>query len=184
MNGKYEHEENVTTIDTHSGLKLIVSGDSSGLIKLWNFKRQLIREIKFTEPISAVCFLNQDGDLVVGHKGKVSRILAKDYLPHKSLYEFPSREGFREFKKTQTLPIYEDFFFLLKQVQDEISLQNERYRRPVEKEEQNKALMSHLGTLFQDKPKFGMPMEQFKALLKKDDREPKLKDKRIIINAI
>lgn len=82
LNGNNEHEENVTTIDTHSGLKLIVSGDASGLIKLWNFKRQLIREIKFTEPISAVCFLNREGDLVVGHKGKVSKILAKDYLPH------------------------------------------------------------------------------------------------------
>ena len=58
MNGNYEHDEEVTTIDAHAGLKLLVSGDAGGLIKVWNFRRQLVREIKFGEPISAVCFLN------------------------------------------------------------------------------------------------------------------------------
>ena len=89
MNGFYEHDEKVTTIDTHYGLKLIVSGDVGGLIKIWNYRRQLIREIKFTEPISAVCFLNEQADLAVGHKGKISRIAAIDYLPDESLYELP-----------------------------------------------------------------------------------------------
>ena len=64
----------------------MASGDVSGLIKIWNYRRQLIREVKFTEPISAVTFLNTKGDLIVGHKGKLSRILAADYLPHKELY--------------------------------------------------------------------------------------------------
>ena len=44
--------------------------------------------------------------------------------------------------------------------------------------------MSHLDTLFKETPKYGMPMEQFKALLQKDDRVPKLRDKRIIVNAL
>ena len=51
-----EHEDKVTTIDVHYGKKLIATGDSEGLIKLWNYKKELIREVKFTEPISAVCF--------------------------------------------------------------------------------------------------------------------------------
>ena len=33
-------------------------------------------------------------------------------------------------------------------------------------------------------PKFGMPMEEFKALLNKDDRIPKLKDKRQVMQAM
>jgi len=90
LNGNIEHDNNVTSIDAHAGLKIIASGDVSGLIKIWNFRRQLIREIKFTEPISAVCFLNVRGDLIVGHKGKLSRILAQDYLPHESAYKFPT----------------------------------------------------------------------------------------------
>jgi len=92
MNGNYEHDDIVTSIDNHARYKIIASGDSSGLIKIWNFRRQLIREIKFTEPISAVCFLNARADLVVGHLGKLSRILAQDYLPHESLYKVPSQE--------------------------------------------------------------------------------------------
>jgi len=74
MNGLVEHDEEVTTIDLHCHLQLIVSGDIDGLIKIWNFRRKLIREIKFTEPISAVSFLNKEGDLIVGHKGKLSRV--------------------------------------------------------------------------------------------------------------
>lgn len=129
MNGNQEHEENVTSIDTHNGLKLIASGDASGLIKIWNFKRELIREIKFTEPISAICFLNKEGDLVVGHIGKVSKILAKDYLPHKSLYEALTPSEIASFLKNRTIQIQDDFFVQLKQLNDEIARQNEKFKR-------------------------------------------------------
>jgi len=44
--------------------------------------------------------------------------------------------------------------------------------------------MSHLNNLFKVTPKFGMPMDEFKALLNKDDRMPKLTDKRTISRAI
>lgn len=159
MNGNQEHEENVTTIDTHSGMKLIVSGDASGLIKVWNFKRELIREIKFTEPISAICFLNKQGDLIVGHKGKISKIIAKDYLPHKSQYEVLSTAEITTFLKNQTIQIQDDFFAQLKRLNDQIVLQNDKYRRRRPAEEQNKALMNHLNTMFQETPKFGMPMD-------------------------
>ena len=76
-----EHEEHVTSIDVHYGKRLIVTGDTNGLIKLWNYKKELIREVKFTEPVSAVCFQDEEGDLLVGHEGKLSRIEAKNYLP-------------------------------------------------------------------------------------------------------
>ena len=70
--------------------KLIVSADCDGLIKIWNFAKELVREIKFTEPISAVCFLNPEADLLVGHRGKLSRIYAKDYLPYNISSVIPS----------------------------------------------------------------------------------------------
>ena len=37
---------------------LFVTGGKDGLVKVWNIKKELIREIKFPEPITAVCFLN------------------------------------------------------------------------------------------------------------------------------
>ena len=58
-----------------------MTADADGLIKLWNYKKEMIREIKFTEPVSAVCFQDKEGDLLVGHEGKLSRIQAKNYLP-------------------------------------------------------------------------------------------------------
>lgn len=60
---------------------IFASGAKDGLVKVWNIKKELLREIKFPEPITSVCFLNSDGDLLVGHVGKVSTVLAKDYKP-------------------------------------------------------------------------------------------------------
>ena len=126
LNGGEEHDHEVTTIDVHRGFRLIASGDTGGLIKIWNYRRRLIREIKFTEPISAVCFLNAKADLVVGHKGKLSRVLAKDYLPDLSLYKMPEGEDLKKAYKRGTAEIPEDFFALLKEQNDETALQNQR----------------------------------------------------------
>ena len=43
-----------------------------------------MREIKFPEPITAVCFLNPQGDILVGHIGKVSSVMSVDYKPFES----------------------------------------------------------------------------------------------------
>ena len=51
-------------------------------------------------------------------------------------------------------------------------------------EGQSNGLMNHLNDLFKVIPKFGMPMDEFKALLNKDERVPKLTDKRMIVNAM
>ena len=43
--------------------------------------------------------------------------------------------------------------------------------------------MIHLDKLFKVQPKFGMPMNEFKALLNKDERVPKLTDKSKLMKA-
>jgi hypothetical protein len=40
----------------------------------------MLREIKFPEPINSVSFLNELGDILVGHAGKISIIKRKDYV--------------------------------------------------------------------------------------------------------
>ena len=45
-----------------------------GFVKIWNQKKELIREISFGEPISSVQFLNQEGDILIAHGNKVSFI--------------------------------------------------------------------------------------------------------------
>ena len=46
---------------------LTACGD--GLVKIWNAKKELIREIQFNEPIVSAIFLNSDADVLVGHAG-------------------------------------------------------------------------------------------------------------------
>ena len=65
-----EHEDKIVAVDVHRGSGLFVTADSYNLIKIWNGKKDLIREIKFTdEDISSVVFMNQDADLLIGHGG-------------------------------------------------------------------------------------------------------------------
>jgi WD40 repeat protein len=76
-----EHEDELQSIDILYSRGLFVTGAKDGLIKVWNIRKELIREIKFPEPITAVSFLNQRGDILVGHVGKVSSVMADDYKP-------------------------------------------------------------------------------------------------------
>lgn len=76
-----EHEDELMSIDMLESKGLFVTGGRDGLVKVWNIKKQLIREIKFPEPITSVCFFNAQGDILVGHIGKVSSVMAKDYKP-------------------------------------------------------------------------------------------------------
>ena len=59
-----------------------MTGGKDGCVKVWNIKKDLVREVKFPEPITSICFLNNDADILVGHVGKVSSVLAKDYKPY------------------------------------------------------------------------------------------------------
>lgn len=60
--------------------------DTEGLIKVWNEMRELIREIKFNDVVSSVAFVgSKPQDLLVGHGGKLSKILARDYIIMKDL---------------------------------------------------------------------------------------------------
>ena len=68
---------------------MIVTADIEGLIKIWNYKKELIREIKFYETVSAVSFMNKEGDILVGHNGQLSKIAVADYNP----FQFPSMLG-------------------------------------------------------------------------------------------
>ena len=76
-----EHEDKVTCLDCLPKKQLFVSGSLDGFVKIWNTHKEMVREIKFPEPIYSVSFLNPEGDLIVGHMGKVSTVSTSDYQP-------------------------------------------------------------------------------------------------------
>jgi WD40 repeat protein len=74
-----EHDERVDVIDFLPSKGLMATADADGLIKIWNARKELIREVKFNEPISSVTFMNVKGDLLVGHQGQLSKIAMESY---------------------------------------------------------------------------------------------------------
>lgn len=53
-----EHDSVVTGVDSSRYVKLIVTSDRGGSIKLWSLEKRFMREITFPHPVDSVCFLN------------------------------------------------------------------------------------------------------------------------------
>lgn len=74
-----EHDSQLNGFDYNPKLKLIVTGDNTGVIRIWNSDKKFLREIVFPTPIDSVCFLNERGDLLVSHAKRVSYIKFTTY---------------------------------------------------------------------------------------------------------
>ena len=52
-----EHDSPLTGIDYHSGLNLLVTSCTEGIIKIWRMPYKiLIKEVKFPSRVDSVCF--------------------------------------------------------------------------------------------------------------------------------
>jgi len=61
-----------------------------------------------------VIFLNNSGDILVGHVGKVSSVLSRDYKPFEIAdFAEPPQEDFEAFMKDK-IPVNEQIFRTLK----------------------------------------------------------------------
>ena len=105
----FEHEKSVTDLDVFPDKNLFISSGLDGCVKVWNLQKQLIREIKFPEAVYSVSFLNDKGDLIVWHLGKVSTVAFEDYAPNEiaALYKPPDMEMFFA---TKSIEINEGLF--------------------------------------------------------------------------
>jgi WD40 repeat protein len=117
----FEHESEITDVDTFPEKNLFISGSMDGFVKVWNAKKEMIREIKFPEPVYSVSFLNKDCDILVGHLGKVSTVSHKDYVPYEiaKLYQ-PNAEDVNTFFLRKRTRADSDLFVQLKMKDDEL----------------------------------------------------------------
>ena len=76
-----EHDCCITGFDYCINLKLIVTCDSSGAVRVWNSDKKFIREILFPTSIDSVCFLDNSGDLLISHAERISHIKFSTYYP-------------------------------------------------------------------------------------------------------
>ena len=74
-----EHDAKVTGVDSSRHVRLIVTSDLGGNIKLWSLDKRFMREIHFPDPVDGVCFLNEKGDILVSHVHRISKIRYETY---------------------------------------------------------------------------------------------------------
>lgn len=121
----FEHESKIMDLDMFPDKNLFISGSMDGYVKVWNIKKELIREIKFPEPVYSVSFLNKNGDILVGHLGKVSSVSHTDYVPDEipKLYK-PNEQDIQKFFERKSTLADSDLYALLKKKDDELKRQN------------------------------------------------------------
>ena len=93
-----EHEMKVEHLECYPERNLFISASLDGHAKVWNIKKELIREIKFPESVQSATFLDDGCDILVGHQGRISLVSSKDYVPDeiKRLYA-PTQEDMKNF---------------------------------------------------------------------------------------
>lgn len=73
---KDEHEKKIVCFDYLPSKNIYITGSNDKHIKVWTATKALIRSISFPDIINSVSFLNNNGDLIVGHQRKLSKINA------------------------------------------------------------------------------------------------------------
>jgi len=117
----FDHDKKVHDVESFPRLNLFITGSLDGYAKVWNVKKELIREIKFPEKVYSVSFLNPDGDILVGHHGKVSMVSHNDYNPFELPKESqPSAEELELFYQRKAKLADEELYLSLKKRDDDI----------------------------------------------------------------
>jgi WD40 repeat protein len=127
----FDHEKEVTCLEAFPEKNLFLSGGMDGFVKVWNVKKELIREIKFPEPVTSISFLNEHSDLIIGHLGKVSTVSHKDYKPNELLRLYaPSKEDLDFFYSRKLVLATEEVYYELKLKDDDAKKQNTLHAKP------------------------------------------------------
>ena len=67
------------SFDYLSSKKIFITCCEKGFVKIWDSNKNIIREITFSDPINSACFLNNEGDILICHRDKVTMIVHQMY---------------------------------------------------------------------------------------------------------
>jgi hypothetical protein len=101
-----DHNVGMTCSDFHDELNIYVTGGLDQYVRVFNLKKELLKEVLFPQPVESICFMNRHGDMVVGHDTKVSLIKFEEMMLHKitdGAYPLKRKEAKNFYKNTHRL---------------------------------------------------------------------------------
>ncbi|KAJ1512692.1 WD repeat-containing protein 87 [Coelomomyces lativittatus] len=75
-----DHTESISIITYQSPWPWLITLGKDAMIKVWNFKNELLRELVFDQVPSHVCFLNTDCDILLTWEDQIDVIRGQVYL--------------------------------------------------------------------------------------------------------
>ena len=74
-----EHDCPLSGADYNAKLQLLVTADINGTVRIWTKEKKFLREIQLPNPIQSVCFLNNEGDILISHASRISLLRFSSY---------------------------------------------------------------------------------------------------------
>ena len=113
------HQKGLSSLDYHPHLGVYCSGGLDRMVRVFNKKKELIKEVKFPQPVSCVSFMNKRGDILVGHLTNVSVVMNADlYLRHVVDVSYPVPEPELDYFYHFCRPVKDKQFWKWKQLED------------------------------------------------------------------
>lgn len=94
------HLANITDLSSCPTLSIFASSSQDGALKIWDTDGCQLREITFDASLSALCFANARGDILIGFQNNVHLIGIIDYLP-KFLLERILKDEAQQFEEDE-----------------------------------------------------------------------------------
>ena len=87
--GGFQHKKAVLVASFLDRFQLLATGGMDCMIKIWeSFTKQMLTEIPFPNPVRALCFFRDGGDMLVGDRNDISLIRSTAYhLPKLPYFE-------------------------------------------------------------------------------------------------
>jgi WD40 repeat protein len=121
------HQVGLSSLDYHPHLEIYCSGGLDRMVRVFNLKKELIKEVKFPQPVSCVSFMNKRGDILVGHDRNVSVVMNADlYLRHVVDVSYPVPESELDYFYQFTKPVKDKQFWSWKKLEDQM-VEGEHY---------------------------------------------------------
>jgi hypothetical protein len=81
LDSDYEHSDIITSADFLDDMGLFLTCSLDGFVKVWSLNKDIVKVIATAQSLKAACFLNENGDILVGEGDHISVVKAATYLP-------------------------------------------------------------------------------------------------------
>ncbi|CAH1788529.1 unnamed protein product [Owenia fusiformis] len=76
-----DHSADINGLSVCANNRIFATSSQDGLLKIWNWRGELLREMQFDNTLNGASFINTQGDILVGYQNHLHVVPMTNYLP-------------------------------------------------------------------------------------------------------